>query len=86
MGGFSIDPVSPATSTRRYEPDTNVLHTEFETESGAITVTDFIPKAEDGPSRAQSIHLSVAKERIEPEGRLQYVPRLSASVALSRGR
>ncbi|MFC6904099.1 glycoside hydrolase family 15 protein [Halalkalicoccus tibetensis] len=62
MGGFSIEPVSPATSSQRYEPDTNVLHTEFETESGAITVTDFIPKAEDGPSRVQSIYRRVTCE------------------------
>jgi alpha,alpha-trehalase len=63
MGAFAIHPVSPATSTQRYEPETNVLHTEFETDAGAITVTDFVPKTDDGPSDAQRLYRRVRCDR-----------------------
>ncbi|MGW6257699.1 glycoside hydrolase family 15 protein [Streptomyces sp. NPDC055085] len=42
-GSFSIRPTSAYTVTRRYLPDTNVLETLFETASGAVTLTDFLP-------------------------------------------
>jgi GH15 family glucan-1,4-alpha-glucosidase len=63
MGGFAIRPVSPATSSQRYEPETNVLHTEFETDAGAITVTDFVPKVEDEPSDGQRLYRRVRCDR-----------------------
>ena len=62
-GGYALRPVSPATSTQQYEPDTNVLHTEFETDPGAITVTDFVPKASDGSSPARCIYRRVRCDR-----------------------
>jgi len=34
--------------SRRYLPDTAVLETRFETETGAVTLTDFMPLSEDG--------------------------------------
>jgi len=34
--------------SRRYLPDTAVLETRFETESGCVTLTDFMPLTEDG--------------------------------------
>jgi GH15 family glucan-1,4-alpha-glucosidase len=36
-----------ARSSRRYLPDTAVLETRFETEQGAVTLTDFMPFTED---------------------------------------
>jgi GH15 family glucan-1,4-alpha-glucosidase len=62
MGEFAIHPVSPATSTQRYKPETNVLHTGFETESGTLTLTDFVPKADDGASVNRCLYRRVACE------------------------
>ena len=39
-GSFTLSPGVPFTSRRRYLPDTNVLETTFETEEGAVRVTD----------------------------------------------
>ena len=36
-----------ARSSRRYLPDTAILETRFETDGGAVTVTDFMPLTED---------------------------------------
>src|SRR5919201_30242 len=47
-GHFRIAPRDPYHSTRRYLPGTNVLETRFDTESGAITVTDLVPVATHG--------------------------------------
>src|SRR5688572_11272519 len=43
-GFWRISPVDPAARARRaYRPDTLILETEFETDAGAVTVTDFMP-------------------------------------------
>jgi GH15 family glucan-1,4-alpha-glucosidase len=39
-GRFVLAPEAPFTAKRRYVPDTNVLETTFETETGAVRVTD----------------------------------------------
>jgi GH15 family glucan-1,4-alpha-glucosidase len=36
-----------ALTSRRYVPDTAVIETRFETQEGAVTVTDFMPFTED---------------------------------------
>jgi len=47
-GFWKIAPKDKATSlTRRYLPDTAVLETTFETKTGVVTVTDFMPFSED---------------------------------------
>src|SRR6476646_5585105 len=47
-GRWVIAPAGPgSTVTRRYVPDTAVLETTFETETGAATLTDFMPLTED---------------------------------------
>ncbi len=49
-GHFSITPVRPYDSEQRYLPRTNVLETTFYTDSGEVTVTDFMPfLGEDNP-------------------------------------
>jgi len=42
-GHFQIAPLGIRSVTRRYLPETNILETTFETESGAATLTDFMP-------------------------------------------
>jgi GH15 family glucan-1,4-alpha-glucosidase len=47
-GRWRIAPVGKVTArSRRYLPDTPVLETRFETETGAVTLTDFMPLGED---------------------------------------
>jgi GH15 family glucan-1,4-alpha-glucosidase len=52
-GSFSLAPEIPFTSARRYVPDTNVLETVFETETGTVRVTDalLLPDAGLSPAR-----------------------------------
>jgi GH15 family glucan-1,4-alpha-glucosidase len=52
-GSFSLAPETPFTVTRRYLPDTNVLETTFETEQGAVRVTDamLLPSSGLSPAR-----------------------------------
>ncbi|MDX1393019.1 MAG: glycoside hydrolase family 15 protein [Gemmatimonadota bacterium] len=42
-GYWRIAPRRPADGRQRYEPSTNVLVTRFETETGVLEVTDFMP-------------------------------------------
>jgi GH15 family glucan-1,4-alpha-glucosidase len=47
-GRWLIAPADmPAKTSRRYLPDTAVLETRFETQEGAVTVTDFMPFTQD---------------------------------------
>lgn len=49
-GHFRIQPVDTVESTQRYEPRTNVLRTDFETERASARVTDFMPILSDDPA------------------------------------
>lgn len=42
-GHFSITPTTRFKPTQRYAPDTNVLMTTFETDTGTVNLTDFMP-------------------------------------------
>jgi GH15 family glucan-1,4-alpha-glucosidase len=42
-------------TTRRYRPGTLILETDFETDAGAVRVTDFMPPRGDGPPRVMRI-------------------------------
>jgi GH15 family glucan-1,4-alpha-glucosidase len=42
-GRWLIAPCEPARTTRRYRGDTLILETEHETDTGAVTVVDFMP-------------------------------------------
>ena len=49
-GRWQIAPAEPIRSVRRrYRPGTLILETEFETDSGAVTLIDFMPPRTDGP-------------------------------------
>ena len=52
-GRFVVCPAGDFTVHRRYLPDTNVLETTFETESGRLTVTDLIPVASEAEKRRE---------------------------------
>jgi GH15 family glucan-1,4-alpha-glucosidase len=48
-GCWKLSPIDPARIERRYQPDTLVLETRFETEHGVVRLTDFMP-IRDGAS------------------------------------
>ena len=47
-GWMSVRPAAEARTTREYVGDSPVLRTRFETESGVLVVTDFMPLLQDG--------------------------------------
>jgi GH15 family glucan-1,4-alpha-glucosidase len=42
-------------TTRRYRPDTLILETDFETDSGTVRVIDFMPRRVGGPPRVMRV-------------------------------
>jgi len=55
-GRFSIKPQMPFESRQSYLTDTNVLQTTFQTETGIVTVTDFMPCYPDFRGRPVKLH------------------------------
>ncbi|KAG2038837.1 glycoside hydrolase family 15 protein [Suillus americanus] len=49
-GHFSITPTVPFSTKHNYLPSSNVLQTKFLNEKGVVSVTDFLPRQEDGES------------------------------------
>ena len=49
-GTFRIQPAGSYDAVQRYQPDTNVLDTEFTTDAGALRLTDFMPILSDDPA------------------------------------
>jgi len=49
-GRFSIQPAGPFDAVQRYRSDTNILETEFSTDAGTATLTDFMPILSDDPA------------------------------------
>ena len=77
-GRFQIAPSGPASSSQEYLPDTNILQTSFKTETGALTVTDFMPVrgghlSEDAP---HELHRVVRCESGEVDTDCVFEPRL----------
>jgi GH15 family glucan-1,4-alpha-glucosidase len=50
-GHWSLSAAKEATIRRRYRGDTLILETDFSTESGAVTLIDFMPLHREGPGR-----------------------------------
>jgi len=48
-GRWQIAPVAPAKVRRRYRPKTLILETEFETDTGTVTLIDFMPLRSGNP-------------------------------------
>jgi GH15 family glucan-1,4-alpha-glucosidase len=48
-GTWRLHPVGRSRVTRHYLPDTNVLQTRFDTDGGALVVTDLMPIHEERP-------------------------------------
>jgi GH15 family glucan-1,4-alpha-glucosidase len=53
-GYWRAGPVGPASSSRAYLPGTNVIRTEYQTDSGSVSVTDFMPIATVGDTRSET--------------------------------
>src|SRR5205814_6353122 len=50
-GSWKISPATPFRTERRYLPDTNVLETRFQTETGTLVLTDLMPVASESDKR-----------------------------------
>ncbi len=89
-GHFRISPVAPTIDTRQeYLHDTNILETTFTTSSGAVSVTDFMPIAEDDddnpetpPNADDEIHRLVTCLSGEVDLRCDFQPRHDYARAL----
>ena len=55
-GKFQIRPRGPFESHQSYMPDTNVLQTSFQTETGTVTITDFMPCYPTSKGRPVKLH------------------------------
>ncbi len=74
-GSFKIAPTEPGASTRQsYLTDTNILETEFLTQTGAVSVTDFMPVGADSAA-PHEIHRIVTCVSGEVEVRCAFDPR-----------
>lgn len=80
-GSFQISPTDPeAVSQQSYLPDTNVLCTRFHTSTGEMTVTDFMPLADDGDYSAPApheLHRIVRCESGSVEFSVRFRPRMN---------
>ena len=82
-GHFRIAPTGPILETRQeYLPDTNILETTFTTGTGVVSVTDFMPAADDDddnpetpPNALHEIHRIVTCLSGEVELRCDFQPR-----------
>jgi alpha,alpha-trehalase len=82
-GHFRIAPSQPYRSSRRYRPGTNILETRFETDGGALVLTDCLamhdtPTAEDGSSPIDPCRQLIRQVRCEAgevEVRIEFEPR-----------
>ena len=78
-GFFQIKPRGPFESRRHYLSDTNVLRTTFTTDSGKVTLTDFMPcyrSALEDPSSALQIHRLVRCEEGTVQMEVAFQPRM----------
>ncbi|MFC6724541.1 glycoside hydrolase family 15 protein [Halobium palmae] len=86
-GHFSIEPAASYESEQTYLEETAVLQTTFETASGTLTVTDFMPfVGEDDPTNpeVQGIYRRVACTEGTVEVDVSFAPRFDYGRADSR--
>jgi GH15 family glucan-1,4-alpha-glucosidase len=77
-GHFSIWPKDSFKSKQQYSGNTNVLQTKFETSSGKIVLTDFMPMKEGhdfGVHELQAIYRKVTAREGEVEIEVEFNPR-----------
>ncbi|MEF8798769.1 MAG: glycoside hydrolase family 15 protein [Candidatus Bipolaricaulota bacterium] len=74
-GYFSISPTAPFDSHQKYLPKTNVLKTNFRTDCGKLSITDFMPIRSNEPSGGEAILRKVTVEEGKPEIRVTFSPR-----------
>jgi GH15 family glucan-1,4-alpha-glucosidase len=74
-GSFTLAPVGPHDTDRRYLPETNVLETTFRTEAGDVRVTDALTLPGQGLSPYRELVRSVAGVRGEVAMHWRVAPR-----------
>src|SRR3954454_19205732 len=86
-GTWAIHPEGRWTSTQRYLPRTNILETTFRTaEGGVISLTDFLPVAEDGGPSGQhpEIHRRMRCSRGRVAMSMTFMPRFEYGARTTR--
>lgn len=80
-GYFSLQPAERFTSYQAYRKKTNVLETIFETSSGVMTLTDFMPPLkEEHENRLHAHQIILRRVRCakgKPTLRIEYAPRFN---------
>jgi GH15 family glucan-1,4-alpha-glucosidase len=72
-GFWKISPAAgDSTATRRYRPDTLILETEFETETGAVTLIDFMPMRTEQCDLVRMVVGRRGRVAMESEGVLRF--------------
>lgn len=72
-GRWILNPDEPVTrTTRRYRGDTLILETQFETENGAVTITDFMPLRDGQSHVVRMVNCSRGQVRMKMELTLRF--------------
>ncbi len=85
-GCWAVRPEGSWTSSQRYLPRTNILETTFRTEHGIVTVTDFMPVAEDGQPSGEhpEIHRQLRCTRGRARMSMVFMPRFEYGARTTR--
>src|SRR3954467_9064679 len=85
-GTWSVSPEGRWSSSQRYLPRTNILETTFQTDAGTVSVTDFMPVAEDGrPSGSHpEIHRKLRCSRGKVAMQMTFMPRFEYGARTTR--
>jgi GH15 family glucan-1,4-alpha-glucosidase len=85
-GTWSVSPEGRWSSSQRYLPRTNILETTFQTDAGTVSVTDFMPVAEDGrPSGSHpEIHRKLRCSRGKVPMQMTFMPRFEYGARTTR--
>jgi GH15 family glucan-1,4-alpha-glucosidase len=71
-GRWSLAPLDPATSSRRYLHDTLVLETTWQTETGRVRVLDFMPPRGHAPDVVRIVEGLEGRVRLRSELRIRF--------------